>query len=69
MWIVYKANLHTLIMIDFTLTPAQKELRANAQAFAQNVLSTAPSLYSALTTQTARFQATLPIYQSAYSSG
>ncbi|KAL6167804.1 hypothetical protein ACJQWK_07204 [Exserohilum turcicum] len=56
-------------MIDFSLTPEQKELRANAQAFAQNVLSTAPSLYSNLTTQTERFQATLPIYQSAVSAG
>jgi alkylation response protein AidB-like acyl-CoA dehydrogenase len=56
-------------MIDFTLTPAQKELRANAQAFAQNVLATAPSLYSHLPTQNERFQSTLPIYQAAVKAG
>lgn len=56
-------------MIDFSLTPEQKELRANAHAFANAVLSTAPALYSNLATQTERFQATLPIYQSAVSAG
>lgn len=56
-------------MIDFTLTPEQQSLRANARSFAQNVLSTAPSLYSHLPTQTERFQSTLPIYRTAVQSG
>jgi alkylation response protein AidB-like acyl-CoA dehydrogenase len=56
-------------MIDFSLTPEQKELRANAQAFAQNVLATAPGLYSHLPTQTERFRSTLPIYQTAVKAG
>jgi alkylation response protein AidB-like acyl-CoA dehydrogenase len=56
-------------MIDFTLTSAQKALRANAQSFAQTVLSTAPSLYSQLPTQNERFQSTLPIYQTAVKAG
>jgi alkylation response protein AidB-like acyl-CoA dehydrogenase len=56
-------------MVNFTLTPEQKELRTNAQAFAQNVLSTAPSLNSHLPTQTERFQSTLPIYRAAVSAG
>jgi len=56
-------------MIDFTLTPEQKQLRSNAHSFAQAVLSTAPSLYSNLPTQTERFKATLPIYQAAVKAG
>jgi alkylation response protein AidB-like acyl-CoA dehydrogenase len=56
-------------MIDFSLTPEQKALRANARAFAQGVLSTAPGLYSHLPTQSERFRATLPIYQAAVSAG
>ena len=56
-------------MVDFSLTAEQKKLRANAQAFAQNILSTAPSLYSTLSTQTERFQSTLPIYQAAVKAG
>jgi alkylation response protein AidB-like acyl-CoA dehydrogenase len=56
-------------MVDFNLTSEQKELRANAHAFAQNVLSTAPNLYSSLNTQTERFQSTLPIYQTAVKAG
>ena len=56
-------------MVNFTLTPSQKELRTNARTFAQTVLSTAPSLYSHLPTQTARFQSTLPIYCAAVSAG
>jgi alkylation response protein AidB-like acyl-CoA dehydrogenase len=56
-------------MVDFSLTAEQKELRANAQAFAQNVLSAAPKLYSPLPSQTERFQSTLPIYQTAVKSG
>jgi alkylation response protein AidB-like acyl-CoA dehydrogenase len=56
-------------MVDFTLTPEQKILRNNAEAFAQNVLSTAPKLYSHLSTQTERFQAVLPIYRAAVSAG
>jgi alkylation response protein AidB-like acyl-CoA dehydrogenase len=56
-------------MVHFSLTSEQKELRANAHAFAQNVLSTAPDLYSSLNTQTERFQSTLPIYQTAVKAG
>ncbi|CAO2654508.1 Nn.00g112410.m01.CDS01 [Neocucurbitaria sp. VM-36] len=56
-------------MVNFDLTPEQKALRTDALAFAQNVLSTAPSLYSHLPTQTRRFQSTRPIYQAAVSAG
>ncbi|KAF2279848.1 Nitroalkane oxidase in complex with Spermine, A competitive inhibitor [Westerdykella ornata] len=56
-------------MVNFTLSPQQKALRANVQAFAQQVLSTAPGLYSHLPTQRERFQATLPIYQAAVKAG
>ncbi|KAH5170673.1 hypothetical protein HBH68_215940 [Parastagonospora nodorum] len=56
-------------MVDFELSPEQKQLRANAKAFAQTVLSTAPKLYSALPTQNERFRSTLPIYQDAVRSG
>ncbi|QRC95776.1 hypothetical protein JI435_309510 [Parastagonospora nodorum SN15] len=56
-------------MVDFDLSPEQKQLRANAKAFAQTVLSTAPKLYSALPTQNERFRSTLPIYQDAVRSG
>jgi alkylation response protein AidB-like acyl-CoA dehydrogenase len=56
-------------MVSFALTQEQKELRTNARAFAQTLLSTAPSLYSHLPTQTERFQATLPIYRAAVSAG
>ncbi|KAH7080638.1 acyl-CoA dehydrogenase/oxidase [Paraphoma chrysanthemicola] len=47
----------------------EDRLRASAQAFATNVLSTAPSLYAGLSTQSERFQATLPIYQTAVKAG
>lgn len=56
-------------MVDFGLTPEQKALRNNARSFAQNVLSTAPSLYSNLAAQTERFQSIRPIYQAAASAG
>ncbi|KAF2007791.1 acyl-CoA dehydrogenase NM domain-like protein [Amniculicola lignicola CBS 123094] len=56
-------------MLDFTLSPAQQTLRTNACSFAQNVLSTAPSLYSHLTDQNARFLATKPIYKAAVRAG
>ena len=56
-------------MVDLTLTPEQRTLRSNARAFAQNVLSSAPKLYSAFATQTERFQSTLPIYQAAVAAG
>ena len=56
-------------MVDFRLTPEQKELRANANAFATNVLSIAPGVYSSLATQTERFQSTLPVYRSAVKAG
>ncbi|KAH7081793.1 DASH complex subunit Spc34-domain-containing protein [Paraphoma chrysanthemicola] len=47
----------------------EDRLRASAHAFATNVLSTAPSLYSGFPTQSERFQATLPIYQTAVKAG
>ncbi|KAF2819674.1 hypothetical protein CC86DRAFT_398363 [Ophiobolus disseminans] len=47
----------------------EDRLRANAHAFTNTVLSTAPNLYSALSTQTSRFQSTLPIYQTAVKAG
>ncbi|KAL5113790.1 hypothetical protein ACEQ8H_008326 [Pleosporales sp. CAS-2024a] len=56
-------------MVDFSLTAEQEKLKANAQAFAQNVLSSAPKLYSRLPTQTERFQSTLAIYQNAVKLG
>lgn len=56
-------------MVDFTLSESQKTLRSNARAFAQSVLSTAPPLYSHLSTQRSRFEATLPIYRTAVSAG
>lgn len=56
-------------MVDFGLSAEQKTLRANANAFAQGVLSTAPHLYSKLPTQTERFQSTRQIYQSAAQAG
>jgi alkylation response protein AidB-like acyl-CoA dehydrogenase len=51
------------MMVTFSLPADQKKLRANAQAFAQTLLSSAPKLYSSLATQIDRFQSTLPIYQ------
>lgn len=56
-------------MIDFTLTDAQQELRANAAAFAQAYLKDAPATYSQHTTQRARFESTLPIYRAAVEHG
>lgn len=56
-------------MVGFNLSAEQKALRSNANAFAQNVLSTAPGLYSHLETQTERFRATRSIYQTAVSAG
>ncbi|KAF2796546.1 putative acyl-CoA dehydrogenase [Melanomma pulvis-pyrius CBS 109.77] len=56
-------------MVDFTLSPEQKDLRAGAKAFAENVLATAPSLYQHLPDQRTRFEATLPIYRAAVSAG
>jgi alkylation response protein AidB-like acyl-CoA dehydrogenase len=57
------------IMVNFSLTDDQKNLQANAQAFARNLLSSAPKLYSSLATQTERFQSTLPLYQAAIQAG
>lgn len=56
------------VMVNSNFT-AEQQLRANAQAFAQNVLSTAPKIYSSLATQTGRFQSTLPIYQAEVKAG
>ncbi|ORY13316.1 acyl-CoA dehydrogenase/oxidase [Clohesyomyces aquaticus] len=58
-----------LTMIDFTLTKDQKALRAGVRGFAQQVLKDAPKVYSQLPSQTARFQATRPIYRKAVEGG
>lgn len=56
-------------MVEFGLSAEQRTLRANANAFAQGVLSTAPRMYSKLPTQIERFQSTRQIYQSAVKAG
>lgn len=56
-------------MVDFSLTEAQSALRNHARTFAQTVLSGAPKLYSHLSSQNARFQATLPLYRTAVQAG
>ncbi|KAI3393853.1 hypothetical protein diail_3580 [Diaporthe ilicicola] len=56
-------------MIDFGLSEEQRQLRANAAAFAQAHLKEAPAAYSQHTTQEARFRATRPIYAAATKAG
>jgi hypothetical protein len=46
--------------IDFTLTPEQQRLRADARAFARDVLSEVGSATKDLPTPLARFAATRP---------
>ncbi|KAL1961976.1 hypothetical protein VTN77DRAFT_711 [Rasamsonia byssochlamydoides] len=56
-------------MIDFTLTPSQRQLQKDARAFAQTVLAGASSTYAALPDQKSRFQATRPLYAQAVAAG
>jgi nitroalkane oxidase len=56
-------------MIDFTLTEEQQAIRKGAQAFAQNVLASAPKLYAHLPDQHSRFEATRPLYRQAVEAG
>ena len=49
--------------IDFTLTPEQQRLRADARAFARDVLSNVRAATQDLATPLARFAATRPFYE------
>jgi nitroalkane oxidase len=55
--------------IDFTLTPEQQRLRADARAFARDVLSKVGSATQDLPTPLARFAATKPFYQQTVAAG
>jgi nitroalkane oxidase len=55
--------------IDFTLTPEQQRLRADARAFARDVLSKVSTATEDLPTPLARFAATRPFYQQAVAAG
>jgi nitroalkane oxidase len=55
--------------IDFTLTPEQQRLRADARAFARDVLSKVGSATQDLPTPLARFAATRPFYEQTVAAG
>ena len=55
--------------IDFTLTPEQQRLRADARAFAGDVLSGVAPATRDLTTPQARFAATKPFYEQVVEAG
>ena len=55
--------------IDFTLTPEQQRLRADARAFARDVLSKVGSATKDLPTPLARFAATRPFYEQTVAAG
>src|SRR6516165_12708964 len=55
--------------IDFTLTPEQQRLRADARAFARDVLSKVGSATKDLPTPLARFAATRPLYEQTVGAG
>ncbi|HUN44819.1 MAG TPA: acyl-CoA dehydrogenase [Acetobacteraceae bacterium] len=55
--------------IDFTLTPEQQRLRADARAFARDVLANVAAATQDLPTPLARFAATRPFYQQAVAAG
>ena len=55
--------------IDFTLTPEQRRLRADARAFARDVLSKVGAATEHLSTPLDRFAATRPFYQQAIAAG
>jgi butyryl-CoA dehydrogenase len=55
--------------IDFTVTPEQQRLRADARPFARDVLSEVGSATKDLPTPLARFAATRPFYEQAVATG
>jgi butyryl-CoA dehydrogenase len=55
--------------IDFTLTPEQQHLRADARTFARDVLSKVGAATRELPTPLARFAATRPFYRQAIAAG
>jgi len=55
--------------IDFTLTPEQQRLRADARAFARDVLSKVGPATQDLPTPLARFAATRPFYEQTIAAG
>jgi hypothetical protein len=55
--------------IDFTLTPEQQRLRADAGAFARDVLSKVGPATQDLLTPLARFAATRPFYEQTVAAG
>ena len=55
--------------IDFTLTPEQQRLRADARGFAGDVLSKVGAATQDLPTPLARFAATRPFYEQAVAAG
>ncbi len=55
--------------IDFTLTPEQQRLRADARAFARDVLSKVESATRNLPTPLERFAATRPFYEQTVGAG
>lgn len=55
--------------LDFSLTPAQRKLQADARAFAREALSRVPALVEHLPTPEQRFAATRPIYEQAIAAG
>lgn len=55
--------------LDFSLTPAQRELQSQARAFARDELSRVPALVETLPTPELRFAATRPIYERAIAAG
>lgn len=55
--------------IDFTLTPEQQRLRADARAFARDVLSKVGAATQDLPTPLARFAATRPFYEQTVAAG
>jgi nitroalkane oxidase len=57
------ASVADKMAIDFTLDEGQRQLQANARAFAEAVLTRVKPALSDLSTPGARFEATKPIYQ------
>ncbi len=55
--------------IDFTLTPAQRELQLRARSFARTTLAGVHAATHALATPEARFAATKPVYAAAIEAG
>ena len=55
--------------IDFTLTPEQQRLRADARTFARDALSKVGSATQDLPTRLARFAATRPFYEQTVAAG